>query len=82
MGSRVRWDCPNGHPGVLGPMRPRMDSVVRYCLTCSQQTGRLVPRVAPALERKREAKRQRDAAKRERRRVMRATAKVFGQPRR
>jgi hypothetical protein len=76
--NRIRWDCPNGrHPGVLGPTRPRMDSVVRYCLTCSQQTGRLVLRVAPTLERKRAAKQQREAAARERRRVMRATARVF-----
>lgn len=57
---RVRWECPSGrHPGVLGPRRPPRDSVVRYCLTCSQETGRLVGRVAPALERERTQARQR-----------------------
>jgi hypothetical protein len=54
---RVRWECPNGeHPGVLGSTRPPKDSIVRYCLPCSEATGRLVERVAPALERKRAAK--------------------------
>jgi hypothetical protein len=60
---RVRWDCPNGHPGVLGSTRPPKDSIVRYCLTCSAQTGRLVLRVAPALERQREAAAARGAVK-------------------
>jgi hypothetical protein len=54
---RVRWECPNGeHPGVLGSTRPPKDSIVRYCLPCSEASGRLVERVAPALERKRAAK--------------------------
>lgn len=73
---RVRWDCPDGkHPGVLGPSKPRRDSIVRYCLPCSEESGRLVERVAPAVDRQRQAsaersaekakaKRQRDAAKR------------------
>lgn len=53
---RIRWDCPTGsHPGVLGPRRPRRDDIVRYCLDCSQATGRLVERTAPALERARTA---------------------------
>lgn len=53
----VRWECPSGkHPGVLGPERPRRENVVRYCLRCSEETGKLVERVAPALERKRAAK--------------------------
>lgn len=77
---RVRWQCPNGiHPGVLGSRRPRRDDIIRYCLPCSEKTGRLVERVAPALERERDsgaeraatkakAKRQRDAATRERKR--------------
>ena len=61
---RIRWQCPSGqHPGELGPRRPRADALVRYCLPCSQQTGRLVPRVAPALERKREASAARSATK-------------------
>lgn len=74
----VRWDCPNGlHPGVLGPVRPRMDNTVRYCLPCSERAGVLVRRVAPTLERKRKARDERAAAKRERNRVMRETARVF-----
>jgi len=55
--SRVRWECPNElHPGVLGSTRPRKDDVMRFCLPCSADTGRLVERVAPSLERKRAAK--------------------------
>lgn len=61
---RIRWSCPNDrHPGVLGPSRPPKDSVIRYCLPCSTETGRLVLRVAPALERKREAATASSAAK-------------------
>ena len=53
---RIRWECPSGqHPGVLGPTRPPRDSVVRYCWPCSAESGRLVERIAPALERKRAA---------------------------
>jgi hypothetical protein len=53
---RIRWDCPTGtHPGILGPTRPPRDSIVRYCLPCTQATGRLVQRTAPALEAKRAA---------------------------
>jgi hypothetical protein len=62
---RIRWECPNGlHPGVLGSTRPPRDSVVRYCWPCSQESGRLVERIAPALETKRAAGAQRSAAKR------------------
>ena len=53
---RVRWACPNGCPAVLAPSRPRRDDVARYCLPCSAKRGRLVLRVAPALEAKRAAK--------------------------
>lgn len=57
MAKRVRWECPAGeHPGVLGSTRPLADATVRYCLPCSEAEGRLVKRVAPALERKRAAK--------------------------
>lgn len=53
---RVRWECPNGkHPAVLASTRPLKDATARYCLPCSEATGRLVPRVAPALETKRAA---------------------------
>ena len=53
---RVRWACPNGCPAVLAPSRPRRDDVARYCLPCSAARGRLVLRLAPALEAKRAAK--------------------------
>jgi len=51
--ARVRWNCPNGCPGVLGPSRPRMNNICRYCLPCSQTAGILVERGAPALNQKR-----------------------------
>lgn len=50
---RVRWECPNGCPGVLGPSRPRKDNIVRYCLDCSKREGKLVERIAPTLEKQR-----------------------------
>ena len=53
---RVRWACPNGCSAVLGSLRPRRDDVARYCLPCSAKRGRLVLRIAPALEAKRAAK--------------------------
>jgi hypothetical protein len=76
----VRWECPNGHPGILASTRPPLDSIERYCLPCSAKTGRLVKRVAPALERQRasaavtsaakaKAKRAREAKARERKKA-------------
>lgn len=65
---RVRWACPNGCPAVLGPSRPRKDDVCRFCLPCSSQKGRLVPRTAPALDKAREDR----TATREARRSARA----------
>lgn len=51
----TRWTCPNGkHPAVLAPTKPRRDDVRRYCLPCSEAKGRLVQRVAPTLEARRE----------------------------
>lgn len=62
---RTRWECPTGsHPGKLGPSKPRRDDIVRYCLPCSEATGRLVERIAPALERKRQAVKDRAVARR------------------
>ena len=37
----------------------RQDDVRRYCLPCSESTGRLVERVCPALERRRKASKER-----------------------
>jgi hypothetical protein len=56
---RVRWQCPEGkHAGELGSTRPPADATVRYCLECSRETGRLVKRVAPALEAKRDRRKE------------------------
>lgn len=67
----VIWKCPSGeHQGVRAPSRPRKDDIRRFCLDCSTETGRLVERVAPAVERKRARKaeaRKRKAATKARR---------------
>lgn len=52
----VRWKCDTCGSGCLAPSRPRMDDARRYCLPCTEATGRLVKRVAPTLERKRAAR--------------------------
>jgi len=73
--NRRRWVCPNDcGNNVMAPGRMRRDDVRRYCLPCSESTGRLVERLAPALERVREEK---AAArrKRERKAAAAATAK-------
>lgn len=50
-----RWFCPSDkHPSVIGPTKPRRDDIRRFCLPCSVETGKLVPRIARALEAKRE----------------------------
>lgn len=49
----VRWVCGTCSVGTLGPSKPRRDNIVRYCLDCSRDAGKLVLRVAPALERAR-----------------------------
>jgi len=53
---RVRWVCPNGCAGVLGPSRPRKNNVVRYCLPCSAKAGVLVERSSPSVQKKSAAK--------------------------
>ena len=52
----VRWKCEICDSGLLAPSQPRMNDVRRYCLPCSADTGKLVHRVAPSLEKKREVK--------------------------
>ena len=64
MAKQFRWKCPLCDSGVLASSRPRRDDVRRFCLICSKKTGRLVPRVCPALEKKRTAKTERRVAKR------------------
>lgn len=52
-----RWECPNGkHPAAIGPMRPHMDHLCRYCLACSAGAGRLIRRTCPVVEKKRAEK--------------------------
>ncbi len=64
---RVKWACPNGHPAVLGPSRPRALATCRFCLVCSADTPKLVLRVAPTLERERSAATERKKASRAKR---------------
>jgi hypothetical protein len=47
------WRCPLCTNQVRGPERPRRDDVRRYCLDCSKETGRLVERLCPSLDRER-----------------------------
>jgi hypothetical protein len=54
MAKQVRWKCSLCDDGLLAPTRPRKNDVRRYCLPCSAKSGRLVDRVAPSLEKKRE----------------------------
>lgn len=65
-----RWICPTCDTGALAPDRPRRDDVRRYCLPCSQRTGRLVERTCPALDKQRAtraaATKERTAARRAR----------------
>ncbi len=50
------WTCPRCKECRLAPSKPRRDDSRRYCLPCSDTTGRLVERTCPALEKKRQAK--------------------------
>jgi|APGre2960657404_1045060.scaffolds.fasta_scaffold76736_2 hypothetical protein len=54
MTKQVRWKCEKCDDGLLAPTRPRKNDVRRYCLPCSAKSGKLVDRVAPSLEKKRE----------------------------
>ncbi len=64
-----RWVCPTCGAGRLAPSRPRRDDVRRFCLSCSEASGRLVPRVCPANERARERSCERSKRKATRRRA-------------
>lgn len=59
MSKLARWICPRCRDGKLAPNRPRKNDVRRYCLACSEKSGRLVERVSPKLERKRAKKKPR-----------------------
>ena len=60
-----RWTCPQCGAGKLAPSRPRKDDTRRYCLVCSEKTGRLVERTCAALERQRGVAKQRATTKRQ-----------------
>jgi hypothetical protein len=63
---RKRWVCPLCEVGVLGPLRPRKDNAVRYCLPCTEKTGKLKERVAPASLKNKERKAQQKEEAKER----------------
>ena len=56
MPKRKRWVCPICKKGKLGLQRPRLDNIIRYCLDCSKETKKLVKRICPADETKKEKK--------------------------
>jgi len=56
MTKQVRWKCANCDHGLLAPTKPRKNDVRRYCLPCSANTGKLVERIAPSLDKQRTAK--------------------------
>lgn len=61
---------------MLASTRPARDAIVRYCLKCSEESGKLTERIAPALERKRAVAAQSAAAKAKARRARAAAAKA------
>lgn len=52
---RTRWVCPECDDARLAPTRLRTIDVRRYCLPCSEKTGKLVTRTTPTLDRRRAA---------------------------
>jgi hypothetical protein len=54
---RYRWSCASpDHPGILAPSRLRLIDLRRYCIPCSIESGVLVERTCPALDKQRETK--------------------------
>lgn len=56
MAANRKWKCPEDkHAAVVAPEKGmRKDDVRRFCLDCSVEVGRLVHRVCPVAERRRE----------------------------
>ncbi len=54
-----RWVCPTCGKGKIAPARPAIDDTRRFCLPCSETTGRLVSRHCPSLEREQRERRAR-----------------------
>lgn len=69
-----RYLCERCGTGRIAPGRMAPDDVRRFCLPCSEATGKLVPLICPARERAKERTRQRaaDRAKAERERETQA----------
>jgi hypothetical protein len=61
-----RWVCPLCGHGKIAPARPRRLDVRVWCLRCSQRTGQLVHRVAPAAQRRAEERAERRRERRQR----------------
>ena len=49
-----RWLCPKCSSGKNAPERMRKDDVRRFCLACSEKTGRLVERTCAVLDTRRQ----------------------------
>jgi len=60
---RRRWACPTCEHTHLAPGGMRKVNLLRYCVPCSQQAGKLIERVCAAAERKRSAGKARSAVK-------------------
>ena len=56
MAKQRRWVCPKCQSAKLAPSKPRKKDTRRFCLPCSEETGFLVERTCPALDREREEK--------------------------
>jgi len=63
MARRYRWKCPNCGAGKLLGKAPRKNATARFCLPCSEETGYLVERMCPCLEKERAEKAQKRAEK-------------------
>lgn len=68
MAAKTRiWTCPRcDRAAVRAPERMRRDDARRYCLPCTADTGRLLERHCPSLDRERAERAGRQEAKRER----------------
>jgi hypothetical protein len=72
---KYRWVCPLCGAGVHLGARPHQDATGRYCLPCSVATDRLVRRVCPVLEKRREAAQERQQRRQKAKRAARARSK-------
>jgi hypothetical protein len=71
-----RWICPICSRGKLAPAKPARDDARRYCLRCTERTGKLVERVSPAAQRAAAERGERRAAAAERERGRRSSQRL------